>query len=165
VKGHYAKYISISVVLVLVQATVVKLISIELITPDVLAVWVVYLALQQGQLTGTLWGFAIGLSFDMVSGDFIGLSALSKTVCGFIAGYFFNENKTQIVLGSYRFILIVIVASFIQNVAYFIVFTRGTEISLLEAIFRFGLTTSLYTAVAALIPMFRFSRRTVIEYE
>lgn len=164
-KGKYAKYIFISVVLVIVQATVVKLVSIELITPDVLAVWVVYIALQRGQLSGTLWGFAIGLSLDMVTGDFIGLTALSKTVCGFIAGYFFNENKTQIVLGSYRFLLIVVIASFVQNVAYFIVFTRGTEINLLEAIVRFSLTTSLYTAVVAMIPMFTLSRRTVIEYE
>lgn len=164
-KGKYLKYILISIVLIIVQATAMKLVSVELITPDILAIWVVYIALQRGQLTGTFWGFVVGLVFDLFTGDFIGLSALSKTVCGFIAGYFFNEHKTEVVVGSYRFLLVVIVSSFIQNVVYFIVFTRGTEINLLEAILRFSLPTSLYTAVAALIPLFTLSRRTAIDYE
>lgn len=153
------KYVFISLFLIIIQTSVMRLVSIEGITPDVLAVWVVYIALRRGQVSATLWGFSIGLVLDFATGNFIGLSALSKTLCGFTAGYFFNENKTQHTLSSYRFLIVVLVSSLVQNVVYFIIFTRGTEIGLLRAIWGFGIATSLYTATAALLPMFGFSRK------
>jgi hypothetical protein len=94
-----------------------------------------------------------------VSGSFIGLSALSKTVACFVAGYFFNENMTQLTLGSYRFIVIMLVTSIIHNTIYFIFFTQGTEIGLARAVLEFGVATTLYTSAIGLIPMFYFSQR------
>lgn len=152
-------YIVISLVLLAFQTTVVQLLSLRGITPDVLIVWVVYLALKEGQLRGTLWGFAIGLLMDLVSGDFLGLSALSKTICGFLGGYFYNENKTQITLGSYRFLLIVLAVAFVHNIVYFMIFTRGTNIPLWQVILQLGLATTLYTTVISIIPMFTFARK------
>jgi len=148
----------VSIVLIVIQTTVVSLISLEGITPDVLAIWVVYLALREGQMRGTVIGFAVGLVFDLATGSFIGLSALTKTICGFMAGYFYDENKTKLILGSYRFLLIMMMSSFVHNVLYFILFTRGTEIGLLGAVFQFGFTTTLYTSALALIPLFVYSR-------
>ena len=157
--GQYIKYIFISILLVIIQTTVIRLLSLEGITPDILAIWIVYLALKQGQVKAMVWGFCIGLLLDFVTGNFIGLSALTKTLCGFFAGYFFNENKTHFTLSSYRFLIVVFFASLFQNVIYFIIFTRGTEIGLLNAIFGFGIATTLYTATLALLPMFIFARR------
>lgn len=156
---HIFKYSFISFLLIILQATVMHLVTLEGITPDILAIWVVYLALCEGQLRATIWGFAIGLSFDLVTGNFIGLSALTKTMTGFVAGYFFNETRTRSTLGSYRFLLIVLLASLIQNTAYFVIFTRGTDIGLFQAVVRFGLTTTLYTGTLSLIPIFKFSRQ------
>ena len=155
----YIKYIVVSIILVLVQTTIVRLLSLEGITPDILTIWIVYIALKQGQTRAMLWGFGIGLLVDFVTGNFIGLSALTKTLCGFFAGYFFNENKTQLTLGSYRFLMIVFFASLIHNTAYFMVFTRGTEIGLARAILEFGIATTLYTATLSLLPMFAFARK------
>ena len=152
----------ISVVLIVIQTTVVSLIALEGITPDLLAIWVVYLALRKGQMKGTIIGFAVGLVFDLATGSFIGLSALTKTLCGFTAGYFYNENKTKLILGSYRFLLIMMVSSFVHNVVYFILFTRGTEIGVIAAIFQYGVTTTLYTSALALIPLFVSSRRSMV---
>jgi rod shape-determining protein MreD len=152
----------ISIVLIVIQTTVISLISLEGITPDLLAIWVVYLALRKGQMPGTIIGFAVGLVFDMATGSFIGLSALTKTLCGFVAGYFYNENKTKLILGSYRFLLIMMVSSFVHNVVYFILFTRGTDIGVFAAIFQYGVTTTLYTSVLALIPLFVSSRRSTV---
>ncbi len=153
------KYVFISLLLIILQTSIMRLISIEGIVPDVLAVWIVYIALKRGQVSATLWGFFIGLVLDFATGNFIGLSALSKTLCGFTAGYFFSENKTQLTLSSYRFLVVVLVSSLVQNVVYFIIFTRGTEIGLLRAVWGFGIATTLYTATAALLPMFGFSRK------
>ena len=152
------KYLFISLLLVLVQTTLLRLVSLEGITPDVLTIWIVYIAIREGQLEATLWGFGMGLMFDFISGNFIGLAALTKTLCGFIAGYFYGENKTQMILGSYRFPLIVFIVSLLHNTVYFILFTRGTEIGLLRAVAEFGLATTLYTATVTLLPMLVFSR-------
>ncbi len=152
----------ISVVLIVIQTTVVSLIALEGITPDLLAIWVVYLALRMGQMKGTIIGFAVGLVFDLATGSFIGLSALTKTLCGFTAGYFYNENKTKLILGSYRFLLIMMVSSFVHNVVYYILFTRGTEIGVIAAIVQYGVTTTLYTSALALIPLFVSSRRSMV---
>ncbi|HUL44571.1 MAG TPA: rod shape-determining protein MreD [Bacteroidota bacterium] len=153
------KFFLLSVLFVLIQSQIMRLLTLEGITPDILTIWVVYLALREGQLAGTLWGFSLGLMFDLVTGSFIGLSALSKTVAGFVAGYFFNENKTALTLGSYRFIVIVLITSLIHNTIYFFVFTQGSGIGLLAAIFQVGLATTFYTATITLLPMFAFSRR------
>jgi hypothetical protein len=78
---------------------------------------------------------------------------------GFIAGYFYDENKALLSLGSYRFVLIVLIVSFIHNAVYFTVFTFGSEITVIKAIFQIGLATTFYTAALTFLPMFVFSRK------
>ena len=153
------KYFFISIVLVIVQTQLMRILTLEGITPDLLTIWIVYLALKEGQFPATVWGFCIGLMFDLVTGNFIGLSAFTKTICGFVAGYFFNVNKTPLTLGSYRFIIIVLITSLVHNTIYFVIFTQGSEIGLASAIFQVGLATTFYTATLTLLPMFIFSRK------
>lgn len=157
--GRHFRYALLTLVLLVLQTQVIRLLTLEGIAPDLLTIWIVYLALREGQLTATLWGFAIGLMVDLTTGNFIGLTALSKTVCGFTAGYFYNENKIPLTLGSYRFIIIVLIASLVHNTLYFIIFTQGSEVGLLRAVLQVGLATTLYTATVTLIPMFAFARR------
>ncbi len=157
--GKQFKYGLISIFLIVLQTQVMRLLTIEGITPDILMIWIVYLALRQGQMKGTLWGFAIGLVFDLVTGNFIGLSAMTKTICGFTAGYFYNENKTTLILRSYQFIVIVLIVGVIHNTVYFLVFTQGSEIGFFRAIFQYGLATALYTSILTLLPMLSFSRK------
>ena len=149
----------VSLLLIVAQTQLMRFLSLEGITPDILMIWVVYIALTSGQTHGMIWGFATGLMFDLVTGNFIGLSALTKTVCGFVAGYFFNENKTPFTLKSYRFVIIVLVVSLLHNTIYFVIFTQGTDISFIRAVFQFGVATALYTSILTLLPMFRFARK------
>lgn len=154
-------YIVLSVILVLLQTTLVRYLAIETIVPDLLLIWIVYVALQEGQATATIAGFLIGLSVDLLSGSdgMLGLSALAKTAAGFCAGYFFNENKTQQILGGYQFLLVVGVASSVHNILYFLIFLQGTDLSWWDAILMFGLPATAYTVAAALLPMFVFQQR------
>ncbi len=153
------KYFLVALILIVIQTQIVRLLSLEGITPDILTIWIVYLALKNGQFAATIWGFAVGLLFDLTTGSFIGLSALTKTVCGFTAGFFYSENKTPLTLGSYRYLVIVLIASLVQNTLYFLIYTQGSEIGLLRAVFQVGLATTFYTATLTLIPMFAFARR------
>lgn len=153
------RYVIISVLLVIVQTSLIHLLTLEGVTPDILTIWVVYLAVREGQLRGTVWGFAVGLLFDVVSGGFFGLSALTKTVSGFCAGYFYNENKTPLTLSSYRFLVIVLIVSMIHNTLYFLIDTQGSDVGLIRAIFQVGVATTFYTTIWTLVPMFAFARK------
>ncbi len=155
------RYFFISLLILGVQMQVMHLFTLEGITPDILTIWIVIIAIREGQLPATVWGFAIGLLYDLASGSFVGLSAFSKTLCGFAAGYFYNEHKTQLTLSSYRLLIVVLVVSVVQNSVYFGIFTRGSDISLFRALFQVGLATTFYTTTVSLLPMFVFSRRHV----
>ncbi|MBI1806845.1 MAG: rod shape-determining protein MreD [Ignavibacteria bacterium] len=157
--SRHVKYVFITILLTVIQTQLMRLLTLEGITPDILTIWIVYIALREGQLPATVWGFGIGLFFDLVTGNFVGLSALTKTICGFIAGYFYNENKTSLTLGSYRFIVIVLIVSLIHNTVYFIIFTQGSNIGLVRAVLQLGFATTCYTATLTLLPMFAFARK------
>lgn len=55
--------------------------------PDILTVFVVFVALRTGQKQGMTYGFAAGLASGILGGD-IGITTLAKTIEGFVAGYF-----------------------------------------------------------------------------
>jgi rod shape-determining protein MreD len=149
----------LSLVLILLQTTAVQLVSLNGIVCDLLLILIVYISIKDGQITGTVYGFSIGLVFDLISGGFLGLSSLTKAVCGFIAGYFFNDNKTEITLGSYRFLLVVLFSSLVHNFIYFILYQQGSELNFWLAILRIGLTTTLYTTTVSVIPVLIYARK------
>jgi len=70
----------------LVQSTVVPVLGIGGVVPDLPIVLVILLALRRGPEAGSLTGFALGLAQDAVAGGPLGLHALSKGVLGFLAG-------------------------------------------------------------------------------
>ena len=156
---RYVSYGVITLALLILQTTIVPFTAIANIIPDLLTVWIVYLAIQLGQIPGTVAGFIIGIVLDLIGGQFLGLHALSKTVGGFLAGYFFNENKIEYILGSYEFLLITGITSFVHNTIYFVILVQGGSIPLLTAVFRFGLFSTIYTIAVALIPVLMYSRK------
>lgn len=145
--------------LLLLQTTFIPLLSLGGMVPDLLLVWVVYTALRRGQVETTIAGFLVGLLQDLVSTQLFGLAALSKTIAGFLAGYFYNENKTDQTLGTYRFLLVVGLCSLAHNGIYFLIFLQGTDVSLILTTMQFSLATTAYTMAVSALPMFAFSRR------
>src|SRR6185436_19044513 len=105
-KRHFG-YVLKAVVLLIVQANLVDMVSLRGITPDLLLIFIVYIAIREGQMYALPWGFALGLVLDLSSGTVIGLSAFSKTVAAFTAGYFFSDNMIGMRLATYRFLLLV----------------------------------------------------------
>jgi rod shape-determining protein MreD len=70
----------------LVQCTVVPVVGVGAVVPDVPVVLTVLLALRYGPEAGCLTGFGLGLAQDALAGGPLGLHALSKAVIGFLAG-------------------------------------------------------------------------------
>lgn len=152
--------IALSLLCLLVQTTIVPYIAITTITPDLILIWIIYVALVRGQIPAMTVGFLLGLLLDIVSGgdNMLGLSALAKTLAGFFAGYSYNENKIAQYLGGPQFPLVLIVISLVHNLFYFLIFLQGSDIPWSVALLHFGLPTTLYTAAVAVLPMFAFSR-------
>ncbi|MDH3269667.1 MAG: rod shape-determining protein MreD, partial [Ignavibacteria bacterium] len=71
---------------VLIQLTVIPFISIQGVVPDLLLIAVVYFSISYGQIFGTISGASYGLLYDLISGNLVGSTMLSKTVAGFVAG-------------------------------------------------------------------------------
>ena len=156
---RYLRYGAVTLLLLILQTTIVPYTSISNIIPDVLLVWIVYVAVKLGQIPATVLGFTVGLLMDLISGQFIGLSALAKTVAGFFAGYFYNENKIDYTIGSHQFLTIVGLSSLFHNIIYFVIFVQGSEIGFWTAILRFGVFSTAYTTAIAILPVFAFSRK------
>ena len=146
---------------VLLQTLLVRFLVVVDIVPDILLIWIVYVAIREGQLAATVTGVALGLCVDLLSGSdgMLGLAALSKTIAGFVAGYFYNENRTSQILGGSRFIVAVATAALVHNGLYFAIFLQGTEIGWWSIVFRYGIPTAIYTCLVALLPMFVFARK------
>jgi rod shape-determining protein MreD len=150
---------------IVAHTTLSKFIAIGGIVPDIPLILVVYLALRRGQIVGTVVGFGMGLALDLLGGteSMLGLSALAKTSAGFIAGYFYNENKMSQILGGYQFVVIVTLASAVHNLLYFLVFLQGSGINWTMTLLRYGLPTTLYTAAVSVIPMFVSARKNLAQ--
>jgi len=148
-----------ALLLLLLQTTFVPYLSIEGYGPDLLLIWVVYIAIRRGQVEAAIAGFLIGFLQDVTTTQFLGLAALGKTVAGFAAGYFFNENKTWQTLGTYRFVLIIFLASLIHNIIYYMVFFQGAGVSLIGATLQYSVLIGLYTSILGFLPMFVFARK------
>jgi len=157
---QYARYAVVLILLLVVQATLIPFISLAGVTPDVLLILTVVIALREGQIPGTIAGFIIGLMSDIAIGDFLGLGALTKTLAGFTAGYFYNEMNPMQVLTTYMFILVVAVAGFVHNIIYFAFLLQGFPVSSLEIVIKFMVGSTVYTVIVSLVLFFYHNART-----
>jgi rod shape-determining protein MreD len=153
--------ILISLLVLAVQTTLMPFLAIRGIIPDLLLIWIVYLAVRRGQVTGMLAGFLLGFAMDILAGadGMLGLAALAKAVAGFVAGYFYNENKIQQTLGGTMFLVAVGLSALLHNILYFLIFLQGTSLSVGSMMVQYGLPATLYAVAFALLPMFAFARK------
>ncbi len=154
---QYARYALILIVLVIIQKTLIPFISLVDVTPDVLLIFVVIVALREGQIAGTVFGFVVGFVIDIVSGEFLGLSALTKTIAGFTAGYFYNEMNPLQILGTYTFFVVIAVAAVVHNIIHYAILFQGLPVSVTEVIVKFVIGSTFYTVVISLIMFFYYN--------
>jgi rod shape-determining protein MreD len=89
------KWIGIFLACFTLQTTLVPVIAIKGIHPDLLMVALFFLAVRSGQMTGVWVGFFLGLAQDLYAPSILGQNALSKAVAGFFAGIF-NEKVMRV---------------------------------------------------------------------
>jgi rod shape-determining protein MreD len=152
-------YAIAGLILLLVQLNL-SYIAVESVTPDLLVVLTVFIALREGQFTGLATGFVLGLFFDLISSDIIGTNALSKMLAGFIAGYFYDEQlDIQEAVGGFRFLGIVALAALVHNIVYYFFYVQPTDLSFTSFFLRNGIAASLYTTVVSVLLMLVAARK------
>ncbi len=156
-------YYSIAALLIIIfQISVVNLIEIGGLTPNLMIILVVWISLSEGQLSGIVAGFLAGLIFDIATFDLIGTNALAQTVNGFISGFFHREGKEDLTLRRFSFIITVFISSVFHNLVYFFLYLKLSELDFFNFFFKYGLATSLYTTVFAVIAvLFKLPRKEV----
>lgn len=89
------KHVLVGFLFILLQITLLDLLSIKGVRPDLIVLFVAGRALSRGPTVGVMWGFGMGLILDAVSGGQFGLGAFAYTLTGFISGQFSSEKGTS----------------------------------------------------------------------
>jgi rod shape-determining protein MreD len=94
-KNMLLRWIGVFIGCFILQTTLLPVIAIAGIYPDLLMVALFFLAVRSGQMTGVWVGFFLGLAQDLYSPSLLGQNALSKTMAGFFAGIF-NDKVMRV---------------------------------------------------------------------
>ncbi len=82
---------------ILLQITLLNIVTIQGIKPDLIVLFIVGRALAAGPTAGVIWGFCLGFLLDTISGGPTGLGALAYSLSGFISGQIGSgRTKTQL---------------------------------------------------------------------
>ncbi|MEE8336362.1 MAG: rod shape-determining protein MreD [Candidatus Neomarinimicrobiota bacterium] len=84
---NWIKFILAALAVFIVQYLLVGVLSIRLIRPDFIAIFVLYAGLKHGRPVGITSGFMLGLLVDLAGvGSYFGLTSLICTITGYLAG-------------------------------------------------------------------------------
>jgi rod shape-determining protein MreD len=61
-------YALLSLLFLVLQTTLMPFLGIRHVVPDILVIWIVYLAVREGHIAGSTAGFLLGLAVDVLSG-------------------------------------------------------------------------------------------------
>jgi rod shape-determining protein MreD len=139
--------------LALIQTTVVPMIAIGSIIPDLIIILVVLISLRHGQLLGTIFGSFSGIVFDIMSGGILGSAMFAKTIGGFIAGYFYNENKIDYNTSSMFFLIIVFISAAVNSFFYLLLTSSEIKLTASYLVLEQGVLPGIYTTFFAMVIM------------
>lgn len=156
---QYLLYLAIGIATVLLQVLVSPFLSIAGVSPDFLVIFIVYLAIKEGQFIGESYAFVLGASLDMFSSGIFGAHALSATVAAFLVGFSYNPERADQNVRNWPFLVLTLLGALVNNALYYFMLTRRSEIGFSEFAFRYGAVGALYTVVVAILPLLYLSRK------
>lgn len=145
--------------ILLIQITVVPLLSVGGVIPDLIIILLVYYSITQGQIYGSVLGFIYGFLFDIITGSLLGSTMISKTLAGFIAGYFSSENKRDNYLVSYNFALIVLLCSLVDSTINTIFTSIDFNTSLIVLFVEHSIFPAIFTSAIGFMAMIFYPKR------
>lgn len=136
---------------IIVQSTFTQLIAIHDIRPDILIIILTFYGVQFGQLRSTIMGFTVGLFQDLLSGGLLGRSSLTKSIAGFIVGFYGKKNR-RVIRGAFFWALGI--SCIIHNIIFMFIDTFGTDVEFWRMFVYLVLPSSAYTFVVGLLSFY-----------
>lgn len=155
-------YPLVTILLGLFQISIINFIEIGGISPNLMIILIVWIAINEGQFIALFSGFLVGIFYDFLKMDVIGTNALALVITAFVSGFFHKPGKQDLIIRSFKFLLIVLISSIAHNLVYFLLYIRVSEISFWNFFLKYGIATSFYTTVFSFFPIFiSFKRRSL----
>ncbi len=131
----------------LIESNFSKFYALGNYTPDLFVILVIYISLREGKISGTISGFSVGLIQDLIlSVGFLGLSSFSKSLSGFLVGFFTNSRRAR----KYPGILIpAIIGISVSHIFTSVFRSAGSEEGIISSVFRVSLPSAIYTFIVA----------------
>tara|TARA_B100001094_G_scaffold186275_1_gene180465 strand:+ start:1401 stop:1877 length:477 start_codon:yes stop_codon:yes gene_type:complete len=143
---EFLKYTIIIFLTFLFQSWSAEFFSLGTIDPDFCIIVLLYISIKDGGVTGTLFGFFIGLFIDLSSGtnQFFGLTPLIYSTTGYFCSYLKGENEklNKIYFTSIWVIIVLIQFLIFSLIVYQYLLVQSPTQFLVK-----WLATSLYTLI------------------
>lgn len=118
--------------------------------PDIVLLYVAWLALRHGRLAGSVAGFGLGFLMDAIYGTW-GLHMLVKTILGFLVGLFpANERETLLIMPQQAFIGTLVIA-LVHNGLLVLMIALQSGVRTGFLIWALWLGSALYTSILGTI--------------
>ncbi len=151
-------YAALGIASILLQKFLDNFAAINLVSPQLVILFVVYVALREGQLFGICNGFIAGFFHDLLVTHFLGLTSFIAVIAAFVAGFFYKESDVELAAKTFNFTWISVVSLFISELAALPIVASG-ELNYLYIFLKFTIGTTVYTSVFAMIIVFINGRR------
>lgn len=111
-------YFIMATVAILLQFVLSNPLSIRLIRPDFILIFILYIAVWEGRFWGVIVGFVFGLLVDFSGvGSYFGLSSLTYSIFSYLAGNLHGRfSKWPPFFFHFTWVMFVILNSFIRSI-------------------------------------------------
>ncbi len=159
----YSLYIGILFIVSLVQALGLSHLTLFNVSPDIVTIFIAFIAVTVGQKSGTSFGFVAGLITGILSGN-MGLNMLARTIEGFIAGFFNTPENSHATSRqkSNRLYWALVTSGFCANTVLSVGY-NPLALSPVYRIFVLGFLESLFTLILAVIITRLFLRQSLAD--
>ncbi len=150
------------IVLCIVQQYAVSRLVIFGVLPDIVTVYIAFSAIRYGQKQGTTYGFIAGLATGVLSGN-MGIETLSKTIEGFVAGYFHipETSHASALQKKQMFYKGVLLASLVGRTLYTLMINVLSLPTTWHIIYSIGVAT-LFTMIVAVFAYQLFFKKILV---
>jgi rod shape-determining protein MreD len=150
------RYMLILATALILQSTLLKLIALGEIRPDLIMVALFYVALLEGSYGATIAGFCVGLVQDVYDPHTLGLNALCKSLVGFGLGYC---QRGVFMEGLFARSFILFAAVLLHDILYFLLSYWPEVGKGLGMVFHSGIPAALYTAILGYVIFYLIRRK------
>lgn len=143
----YSKYFGFGFFLIMIHIYILNYIEIYGIIPDLLLIISILVTIKEGRFGGLIFSFILCLLFDILNNEIYGLTSISKLFIVFIAGFYYDEGKSILILSKFKFTLIIFILAIISNFIFYFFDPRILNFTFYNYFVYYILGNSIYTTL------------------